>query len=202
LKNRPGKFGFGGAALGAASLVLCLASAPAFAQHRDLSAAELLSSSDVGGNTPAFSPFPLIHSSALGGLSFDLGDSEQQKLQLRLAEPLLIGGAVESRWLDLAGSEITAGGSVDWLATDRLGLDVSAAQTERRPFQSLGSIHCENGVLAADSYTASGCYFVDQPGAPDLSTVSLGARYDLGRHRAVLCPPAWPGSRSITSRQR
>jgi hypothetical protein len=161
--------------------VLLLSAVPALAQQSEPSALGLLGSGGLGAEPAITAPFPLVHESALGGLSFDLGDSEQRQLRLQLAEPLFISAGQQSRWLGLLGPEMTVGGSLGWLATDNLGLELSAAQTERgRPFQPLGSIHCENGVLAPDSYTASGCYFVDQPGTPSLNTLSLGANVALG----------------------
>jgi hypothetical protein len=161
--------------------MLCLAAVPALAQQNEPLALGLLGSGELESEPTYIAPFPLVHEAALGGLSFDLGDMEQRQLRLQLTEPLFIMAGQDYRWLSLAGPEVTVGGSLGWLATDNLGFDVSAAQTERgRPFQPLGSIHCENGVLAPDSYTASGCYFVDQPGTPSLNTLSLGANYTLG----------------------
>ncbi len=47
-------------------------------------------------------------------------------------------------------------------------------------FQSLGSIQCVNGTLRADSYTASGCRFVNEPFITSSDEqVNLGARLDL-----------------------
>jgi len=103
--------------------------------------------------TAITAPFPLVHESALGGLSFDLGDSEQRQLRLQLAEPLLITAGQQSRWLGLLGPEVSVGGSLGWLATDNLGLELSAAQTERgRRFQPLGSIHMTFGIVNKDRF--------------------------------------------------
>jgi hypothetical protein len=173
------KSGFGVTAARLVSVLLGLLALPALAQQ-GTSAAALLDAEHDFVAPSTFSPFPLVHTAASGGLSFDLGGSEEQKLQLRLAQPLFIGTGFQARQPGLAGSEISLGSTLGWLATDELGIAVSAAETSvASPFRSLGSIHCENGVLAADSYTASGCYFIDQPGTARLSTLSLGAGLDM-----------------------
>ncbi len=187
MKNVPEKSGVSFSTFGVAGVLLCLASGTAFGQS-GWTAAEILDPAKTAPPLTAGSPFPLIHSTPGGGLSFDLGGSDQQKLQLRLAEPLMLGSAFESRRSGFAGSDVSIGGSLDWLVSDDLGVSISTseAQTNQSAFQALGSIHCENGVLDAGSYTASGCYFVDQPGATNnLNTVSLGANYALSDHTSA-----------------
>jgi hypothetical protein len=52
-------------------------------------------------------------------------------------------------------------------------------------YQSLGSIKCMNGVLRADSYTASGCRFVNEPIATtEQQRIDLGATVDLNNATA------------------
>jgi hypothetical protein len=52
-------------------------------------------------------------------------------------------------------------------------------------FQSLGSIQCLNGTLRADSYTASGCRFVNEPLATtERRRMDLGARLDFSNAAA------------------
>jgi hypothetical protein len=123
-------------------------------------------------------PFPLTSLTSHGGLSFDLGGSEEQKLQLQLAEPLAIGTALTRRQNAFGVSETTVGGALGWMANDDLGLSVSSSQsTMKNTFQALGSIHCEDGVLAKDSFTASNCYFIDPPATARMDTLSLGLNY-------------------------
>jgi hypothetical protein len=51
-------------------------------------------------------------------------------------------------------------------------------------FQSFGSIQCLNGTLKPDSYTASGCRFVTDPGTKfDRRTLNLGASQEFGNVR-------------------
>jgi hypothetical protein len=44
-------------------------------------------------------------------------------------------------------------------------------------FQSLGSIHCQNGVLEQGSYRASDCYFLNQANELKQDKVSAGLKY-------------------------
>ena len=60
-----------------------------------------------------------------------------------------------------------------------------AQQLGTARFQSLGSIQCMNGTLRADSYTASGCRFINEPLATtDQRKVGLGARMDFSNASA------------------
>jgi hypothetical protein len=61
------------------------------------------------------------------------------------------------------------------------GVSLTAAagnQMGKAQFQSLGSIQCMNGTLRSDSYTASGCRFVDEPYATSSHRqFKLGTQY-------------------------
>jgi hypothetical protein len=52
-------------------------------------------------------------------------------------------------------------------------------------FQTLGSIHCENGILEAGSYRASDCYFINDSNDLDIGTLSVGANYEIGNNAAA-----------------
>lgn len=124
---------------------------------------------------------PMMLDPDFGGFPFNIGDSETRKLNLRLAEPLVLENrsqfrtAGETGLLGLdatlripAGRGLSFAGRVDQL----LGQD---------QFQSVGSIHCDNGILRPDSYTASGCRFVGEPAALfDRRTLSMGPQLDIG----------------------
>jgi hypothetical protein len=54
-------------------------------------------------------------------------------------------------------------------------------------FQSLGNIQCMNGTLRADSYTASGCRFVNEPlASSEQQRFNLGAQMNLGNTSASI----------------
>lgn len=165
------------AASAAVALLFVSASPTAFANGR-WTAAELLDPEQSVLAPPDISPFPLARLHSNGGLSFDLGGSEQRKLQLQLAEPLAFGTALTQRQGVFGATETTLGGTLGWLANDDLALSVSSNQSRiDGSFQALGSIHCENGILGRDSFTASNCYFIDQPDPTRLDSISLGADF-------------------------
>jgi hypothetical protein len=112
------------------------------------------------------------------GLSFDLGGSEKRKLELRLAEPLTLdfnnttqksASGVGSVFLD-SNLHLRLNNNLD--ITTSLGAGRSQA-----PFQPLGSIHCQNGVLEQGSYRASDCHFINQTNVLQQDQVALGLRY-------------------------
>ena len=60
-------------------------------------------------------------------------------------------------------------------------------QVGKARFQSLGSIQCMNGTLRADSYSASGCRFVDEPlASSEQQRFSLGAQMNFGNTSASI----------------
>ena len=111
-------------------------------------------------------------------LAFDLGGSEQRKLELQLTEPLLLNttnshlkssSGVGSVFLDSSLS-LQLNNSLD--ITSSLGAGKSQSS-----FQPLGSIHCQNGVLDHGSYRASDCHFINQANILKQDQVALGLRY-------------------------
>ena len=166
-----------------------LAFAVAFCLH----AAPLLAAGDEAetlAGAAKFSPVPPAPGLPFGdtsdGFEFDLGGSETRKLQLQLERPLALQTDTRARLFDTGGGLLGLDATLNAPLTDNFSL---AAGVERElgstQFQSFGSIQCHNGTLRADSYTASGCRFVDEPLATtDRQRIDLGARMNLGNASA------------------
>jgi hypothetical protein len=125
-------------------------------------------------------PYPMIREPG-AGLDFDLGGSETRKLQLVLGKPLSLQAGLATRATHTGSDTLGIGATLDMPVSNRISLQ---AGVDRRlghsRFQSLGSIQCVNGTLRADSYTASGCRFVNEPIITSSDEqVNLGARLDL-----------------------
>lgn len=121
-------------------------------------------------------PFPLVldHSA---GLDFDLGGSDTRKLELQLAQPLSLHSGMRTRTLDNGSNLLGLDATLNMPVTDNFNLSAGVdRELGSARFQSLGSIQCMNGVLRADSYTASGCHFVNEPIATtEQQRIGLGA---------------------------
>ncbi|MEE4218775.1 MAG: hypothetical protein V2I48_14260 [Xanthomonadales bacterium] len=115
------------------------------------------------------------------GLDFDLGGSETQKLQLQLGQPLSLHGGTRARVLDNGSNLLGLDATLNVPVADNFSLTAGVdKQVGTARFQSLGSIQCMNGVLRADSYTASGCRFVNEPIATsEQRRIDLGAKMDF-----------------------
>lgn len=122
------------------------------------------------------------------GLDFDLGGSETRKLQLRLQQPLSLTTATSARVLDFGGNQLGLDATLNAPVADRFNLSAGVdKQFGEARFQSLGSIQCLNGVLRADSYTASGCRFVNEPlAASEQTRINLGASMNLSNASASI----------------
>jgi hypothetical protein len=123
-----------------------------------------------------------------GGLLFDLGGSETRKLQLQLDQPLSFQSGMDMRVLDYGADvlDLDAAFSVPVSGPLSLGAGLGRRYGSSR-FQPLGSIQCENGTLRADSYTASGCRFVnDSIATSEQQEAELGARLDFRNATASL----------------
>jgi hypothetical protein len=163
-----------------AGVLSCAFFSNALAQDGKVSAAELISDSQGIGQSSEFLPLPLLRNHT-AGLAFDIAGSDQRKLSLQISEPISLDLASSAHWLNLGGGSVMAGGSLEWAIGENLGLDASVLQSRSQvDFQALGSIHCENGILAADSYRASDCYFVNNQNSLDIGLVSVGASYQAG----------------------
>jgi hypothetical protein len=125
-------------------------------------------------------PYPMMLDPGVD-LEFDLGGSETRKLQLVLDQPLSLQGSSNTLLLDNGSDLLGLDATLQLPLSSQFSL---SAGVDRRlghaRFQPLGSIHCLNGTLRADSYTASGCRFVNEPlASTDQQQVNLGARLDL-----------------------
>lgn len=130
-------------------------------------------------------PFPLVVDRN-AGLDFDLGGSETQKLQLQLNQPLSLHSGTHARVLDNGSNLLGLDATLNVPVADNFNLSAGIdRQVGNSQFQSLGSIQCMNGVLRADSYTASGCRFINEPLAKtDQRTIGLGARMEFSNTSA------------------
>ncbi len=136
------------------------------------------------GNAPqtGFEPFQLIRESQYAGLDFDLGGSDIRKIQLRLDQPLTLSAGSQARVLDSGTNLLGLDATLSAPLGNGFSLNAGAgSQMGKSQFQSLGSIQCMNGTLRSDSYTASGCRFVDEPYATsEYRQFKLGAQYETG----------------------
>jgi hypothetical protein len=125
-------------------------------------------------------PLPMLQDPN-AGMAFDLGGSETRKLQLMLDQPLSLHGGMRARayenGTDLLGLDATLEMPLTHGFSLHTGVDRQKAVSQ---FHALGSIQCSNGTLRADSYTASGCRFVNEPMlTAEQQRLALGASLDL-----------------------
>lgn len=135
--------------------------------------------------TPDHAPYPLLRQDD-SGLHFDLGGSDKRKLQLMLQQPLSLSGNLAARHLDPGADLLGLDATLSLPLSEQFSLSTGVQrEMSRARFQSLGSIQCMNGTLRADSYTASGCRFVNEPlGTTDRRRFNLGAQYDFSHASA------------------
>ncbi len=142
---------------------------------------------------------PLILEPVSGAFEFDLAGSDIPKLQLQLDHPLQFRNDHSDRNLNSAtvlgiGAALTVPLSHSFSVQSRSDHVVANPQ-----YHALGNIQCLNGTLKPDSYTASGCRFVDdQPATFDRRTLSLGASQKLG---AVSSSITWFTSQSSSGQE-
>jgi hypothetical protein len=115
------------------------------------------------------------------GLDFDLAGSETRKLQLVLDQPLSLQSGMETRLHESGSDMLGLDATLDVPLSNQFSLGAGISrQLGHARFQPLGSIQCENGTLRADSYTASGCRFINEPIATSRQEqFNLGAQLDL-----------------------
>ncbi|MBT8049074.1 MAG: hypothetical protein HKN57_14085 [Xanthomonadales bacterium] len=144
-----------------------------------------LMSDDRVSDFPAPASFPLAVDND-AGLDFDLGGSATRKLQLQLNQPLTLSMGTTARVNDSGGDLLGLDATLNVPLSDNFSLAAGVdRQAGAAKFQSLGSIQCMNGTLRADSYTASGCRFIDEPLAYSNQTrIDLGAEKNFGRSSA------------------
>ena len=170
----------------APALFLCLAPAALSANEPD-SRVSIISNGDIGvtletteASQTERQPFPLVLDNS-AGLDFDLGGSDTRKLEVQLSQPLSLQGGMRSRALDNGSNMLGLDATLNMPVSDNFNLSAGIdRQRGSAHFQSLGSIQCMNGVLRADSYTASGCRFVNEPIATtEQQRIDLGASWDF-----------------------
>ena len=171
------------------ALLLCLASGGTAADSGGTPLLFATESLGLAGSqdAPAAAPLPMVLDRS-GGLLFDLGGSETRKLQLQLDQPLSFQSGMDMRVLDYGAEvlDLDAAFSVPVSGPLSLGAGIGRRYGSSR-FQPLGSIQCENGTLRADSYTASGCRFVnDSIATSEQQEAELGARFDFRNATASL----------------
>ncbi len=134
------------------------------------------------------SPFRFVLDNHNAGLDFDLGGSDTRKLQLQLNQPLTLSAGSHARVLDNGTNLLGLDATLDVPLGNGFSMTAGAnQQMGKAQFQSLGSIQCMNGTLRSDSYTASGCRFVDEPYATtDRQQFKLGPRYEIGNASASI----------------
>ncbi len=131
--------------------------------------------------TPIHPGTPLILEPVSGAFEFDLAGSDIPKLQLQLEYPLQFQNDHLEQNLNYPallgiGAALTLPLGHGFSVQSRSDHAIASPQ-----YQAVGNIQCLNGTLKPDSYTASGCRFVDdQPAAFDRRTLSLGASKELG----------------------
>lgn len=133
------------------------------------------------GQTTAKQPIvllPLQRAQTPSGLAFDLGGSETRKLELQLSEPLKLKVNNNSVKSSTGIGSVFLESSLSLRLNDNLDITSSlGAGKSRSGFQSLGSIHCQNGVLEQGSYRASDCHFINQANVLKQDQVALGLSY-------------------------
>ena len=141
-----------------------------------------LGAETVSGESSLHPGTPMVLNPVSGGFQFDLGGSETPKLQLQLAHPLMLETGTQFNTLYPGTAMLGLDATLRLPVANGLSLHGVADQVlGNTQFQSVGNIQCLNGTLKPDSYTASGCRFVSDPGASfDRRTLSLGATQEFG----------------------
>jgi hypothetical protein len=121
-----------------------------------------------------------------GGLDFDIGGIDTRKLQLQINQPISLFTGARAQSLNHGGNMLGLDATLNVPVQDHFNLTAGVdRQIGQAQFQSLGSIQCMNGVLRADSYTASGCRFINEPVTNSSRTrLDLGASMGLGNASA------------------
>jgi len=161
-----------------AALFVCLS--PAFSVANDgIPAANPFAEAGQNGAKQPLVLLPLQRAQARSGLAFDLGGSETRKLELQLSEPLTLNLNKLSVKSSTGIGSVFLDSSLNLRLNDKLDITTSlgAGKSRGASFQSLGSIHCQNGVLEQGSYRASDCYFINQANVLKQDQVALGLSY-------------------------
>ena len=150
---------------------LCVCLLPA------LSAADEIGIAD-GNKQQKLTVFPLHKSQVPSGLTFSLDEADTHTLELQLAQPLTLNINNSLQTSSAGKGSVLLDSSLSLRVSDNV--DITAGMgtgKSQATFQSLGSIHCQNGVLEQGSYRASDCYFLNQADELKQDQVSLGLSY-------------------------
>lgn len=134
-------------------------------------------SEDTASAAPLFSPF------ALNNVDRKIAPSDVARapLRLQLDQPFSLqqlGASV----IGQTGAARALGTNMTYRVGDGLNLTGGMSLAESSNFLSLGSIHCENGVLDTLSYRAANCYFIDDDNRTSAAAVAIGASYQRGHN--------------------
>lgn len=131
--------------------------------------------------------FPLQQQKVPNGLTFNPDTSTGNTLELQLAQPLSLNINNALNQASSGFRSVLLDTSVDLQMNDYVDITTGMGLTRSQPnFQSLGSIHCQNGVLEQGSFRASECYFMNQADALKQDQVSLGLQYSDGNLSSAL----------------
>lgn len=170
-----------------AVLFVCLSPAFSVADDFKLTAANTFGTHEQNISNQPLVLLPLQKPQHQSGLPFDLGGSETRKLELQLSEPLKVNINSHSVKSSTGVGSVFLDSSLSLRLNDNLDITSSlGAGKSRSGFQSIGSIHCQNGVLEQGSYRASDCYFINQANVLKQDQVALGLRYSDANLGAAL----------------
>jgi hypothetical protein len=156
-----------------ASLCVCLLPALSVAAEQS----PLLVNGQAG-NEQSPMIFPLYDRHVPNGLTFDMDGADTSTLELQLAQPLTLNINNSLHNSSTGTNSVLMDSSLSLRINDNVDITGSMGIAKNQPsFQSLGSIHCQNGVLEQGSYSASDCYFLNQADALKQDQASLGLRY-------------------------
>jgi hypothetical protein len=138
----------------------------------------LLGNGQVNDSPRSMVVFPLHNEQVPGGLTFDLDESTDHKLELQLSQPLTLNINNSLQNSPTGVGSVLLDTSVNLNVGDHVDITAGMGTGKSQPtFQSLGSIHCQNGVLEQGSYRASDCYFLNQANELKQDKVAAGLRY-------------------------
>jgi hypothetical protein len=124
---------------------------------------------------------PLQSEPSPANFTFDMGGTEARNLQLQLSNPITLNINNNQMRSSSGVGSVFLDSSLSLQLSDNLDITSSlGAGRNESAFQSLGSIHCQNGVLDQGSFRASDCYFINQANVLKQDQIALGLRYGKG----------------------
>lgn len=160
-----------------ACLAVCLLPVLSVADEQALTS-PLLGKGMNDDSAQALVVFPLHNEQVPGGLTFDLDDSSNHRLELQLSQPLTLNINNNLQKTSAGAGSVLLDTSLNLNVNDHVDITAGMGTGKSQPaFQSLGSIHCQNGVLEQGSYRASDCYFLNQANELKQDKVTAGLKY-------------------------